>query len=59
MKLPITLPSLRVAWLELPAPLTELEYDTISRAIESWKTALVQAAPPKQEEQVDSGQDDT
>lgn len=38
--LPITLPSLRIAWLEIPMRLTVPEYDALFNALRSFKDAL-------------------
>ena len=46
MKLPVTLPSLRVAWFEVPFPLNELDFASLSAALTSFKDALIPPTPP-------------
>ncbi|WP_254507838.1 hypothetical protein [Anatilimnocola floriformis] len=44
VNLPITMPSLKVAWLNVPSKLTKLEFDTLVNTLKMFEAALVQ--PP-------------
>ena len=45
VRIPVTLPTLKVAWLEIPVPLTGQEYDTLASALQSFKQALTTPQP--------------
>lgn len=51
-QLPLALPSLNVAMLILPVPMSELDYETLLAALQSWKDALVAAQPPSSEREL-------
>jgi hypothetical protein len=42
--LPVTLPSLAVATVTVPMPMSELDYNALVAALTAWKPALVQTA---------------
>ena len=48
LKIPVTLPSLKVAWMEIPYPLSEDEYKTLANALATYKVALTTIAPGAQ-----------
>lgn len=52
MRIPITLPSLKVAWLEVPQPLSEIEFATLTNSLAMFKEALTKpTAPPTGDDQ--------
>lgn len=47
-ELPITLPSLNIAVLKIPTPMSELDFTTLVNSLAAWKDALVaKQKPPK------------
>jgi len=48
VKIPVTLPTLKVAWMEIPYPLSEDEYKTLVDALATYKMALTTTTPPPQ-----------
>lgn len=50
VNLPITMPSLRVAWLNVPSKMTKIEFDTLVNSLKMFEAALVvQPEPPRAE----------
>lgn len=54
-ELPITLPSLNIAVLKVPTPMTELDFTTLVNSLAAWKAALV---PPSKPTKVDDDDDE-
>jgi len=57
-ELPVTLPSLNVAIVKVPERMTELDFTTLTDAIQAWKAALIGPPPDKNEVAPDDTSDE-
>lgn len=57
-ELPITLPSLNIAVLKVPTPMTEIDFTTLVSSLNAWKDALVQKPKPASKDDDPDPEDD-